>query len=55
MKMNEKKKAIQEKYREEMKRQRRGKEDEKTYTIEVVIIVGIIVLAIVLNLAIKEF
>ncbi|WP_175076030.1 hypothetical protein [Bacillus glycinifermentans] len=51
MKMDEKRRELQKKYREVMKK----KKNHKTYTIETIIVIAIVLLFIALNLIIDEF
>ncbi|GIN68552.1 MULTISPECIES: hypothetical protein [Bacillus] len=51
MKMDKKRREIQKKYREEMKKQK----NYKSYSIETIIVIAIVLLFIALNLIIDEF
>ncbi|UJG57269.1 hypothetical protein KY998_23295 [Bacillus paralicheniformis] len=51
MKMDEKRRKLSKKYREEIKK----KKNHKTYTIETIIVIAIVLLFIALNLIIDEF
>ncbi|MFJ5966182.1 hypothetical protein [Bacillus sp. NPDC093026] len=54
MKMNDKRREIQKKYREEIRKQRQWDNNYKNYTKETIIVIAIIVLIIFLNLTFHE-